>query len=73
MDTYVVRIYRREGKNPHRLVGVVEEVGVEGKKAFRTLDELWAILAVPRGRVSRSGLVRAPGGKKARRSARKNE
>jgi hypothetical protein len=25
-------------------VGVVEEVGIEGKKAFNNLDELWVIL-----------------------------
>jgi hypothetical protein len=43
-SSYVVRIYRSEKGNPHLLVGVVEEVGVEGKKAFRTYDELWEIL-----------------------------
>jgi len=44
MDTYVVRIYRREEKKPHRLVGVVEEVEVGGKKTFHTMDELACIL-----------------------------
>lgn len=44
MDNYVVRIYRRDTKNPGLLVGVVEEAGVEGKRAFHNLDELWAIL-----------------------------
>ncbi|MBI5755932.1 MAG: hypothetical protein HZA12_03315 [Nitrospirae bacterium] len=44
MDNYVVRIYRRDTKNPGLLVGVVEEVGVEGNRAFHNLDELWAIL-----------------------------
>ncbi len=29
METYIVRIYRREETGRHRLVGVVEEVGVE--------------------------------------------
>jgi hypothetical protein len=44
MENYIVRIYRREEDNPRILVGVVEEVGVEGKKAFTNLEELWAIL-----------------------------
>lgn len=44
MDYYIVRIYRK-GKNiPHNLLGVVEGVGIQGKKAFTNLDELWAIL-----------------------------
>jgi hypothetical protein len=29
-------------------VGVVEEVGVEGKRAFTTYDELWDILNSPK-------------------------
>ncbi len=41
---YIVRIYRFDKKNPHHLVGVVEEIGVKGKKAFTNYDELWEIL-----------------------------
>lgn len=44
MDNYIVRIYRREKDNPRLLVGLVEEVGVSGKKAFNNLDDLWEIL-----------------------------
>lgn len=44
MDNYIVRIYRREKDNPRLLVGLVEEVGLKGKKAFNTLDDLWEIL-----------------------------
>ena len=43
-NSYLVRIYRRDGNNPRLLVGVVEEVGTEGKKAFSNLYELWDIL-----------------------------
>ena len=43
-NSYMVRIYRRDGNNPRLLVGVVEEVGIEGKKAFSNLYELWNIL-----------------------------
>jgi len=44
LENYVLRIYRRGENDPRILVGVVEEVGVEGKRAFSNLDELWSIL-----------------------------
>jgi hypothetical protein len=44
LANYIVRIYRLDKKNPRRLVGVVEEVGVKGKKAFTNYDELWDII-----------------------------
>jgi hypothetical protein len=44
MDSYLVRIYRKAEDNPRMLVGVVEEVGGNGKKAFHNLYELWDIL-----------------------------
>jgi len=44
MESYLVRIYRREEDNPRLLVGVVEEPGENGKKAFHNLYELWDIL-----------------------------
>jgi hypothetical protein len=44
MDSYMVRIYRKEEKNPRMLVGVVEEPGVKEKKAFHNFYELWDIL-----------------------------
>ncbi len=49
-ENYVVRIYRFDGKNPRKLIGLVEEVGVEGQRAFRNLEELWAILNPSEGR-----------------------
>jgi hypothetical protein len=47
MDSFVVRIYRRNPKEPRNLAGVVERAGVEGERAFRDLDELLAILTSP--------------------------
>jgi hypothetical protein len=44
MNSYLVRIYRRGEDNPRLLVGVVEEPGTNGKKAFTNLYELWEIL-----------------------------
>ena len=46
IDNYIVRIYRYDKNNPRRLVGVVEQVGMEVKKAFHNLDELWTILSL---------------------------
>ena len=43
-NSYVVRIYRKNENNPRLLVGVVEEVGTEGKRALSNLYELWDIL-----------------------------
>jgi hypothetical protein len=48
LNTYIVRVYRSEEGIPHSLVGVVEEVGKKEKKAFTSLDDLWAILNSPR-------------------------
>jgi hypothetical protein len=44
MENFIVRIYRYEKNNPNRLMGIVEKVGEEGKKAFIHVDELWEIL-----------------------------
>ena len=44
MKTYIIRIYRFENGNPFNLVGVVEEVGLEGRKKFTSYQELWSIL-----------------------------
>ena len=44
-ENYIIRIYRRDKHRAHRLIGTVEEVGAEGKRAFETIEELWGILA----------------------------
>ncbi len=44
MDSYVVRIYRRGEADSSEIVGVVEEVESQERRAFKTIDELWAIL-----------------------------
>jgi hypothetical protein len=45
LRNYILRIYRYENKRPDKLVGIVEEVGAEGKKAFTNMDELWEIVS----------------------------
>ena len=44
MDTYIIRIYRREDGDPDTLAGTVEEPGIPEKRAFVNFDQLWDIL-----------------------------
>ncbi len=44
LATYIVRIYRSKKGKPRGLLGVVEQVGVKGRKAFTDCDELWEII-----------------------------
>jgi len=44
MDSYVVRIYRRNSSSPQNIVGLVELVEVDEEKSFTSFDELRAIL-----------------------------
>ena len=46
MESYIVRIYRRNLKKRRAVVGTVEEVGAEGKRAFSDFHQLWRILSV---------------------------
>ena len=50
MDSYVVRIYRRDGKKSRILIGTVEVAGAGRKMAFSNIDELWEILKRRKGR-----------------------
>ena len=45
LATYIVRIYRLKKSKPRGLLGVVEQVGVKGRKAFTDCDELWEIFS----------------------------
>ena len=47
MDSYIVRLYRRDNENPENLVGLVETVGAEARQSFHTVNELVAILSEP--------------------------
>lgn len=44
MNSYIVRIYRRNNDSPQNLVGVVELVESGKEKAFANFEELRAIL-----------------------------
>jgi hypothetical protein len=44
LKKYIIDIYRGEKDKPRSLVGVIEEVGLKGRKGFTDFDELWEIL-----------------------------
>ena len=44
MNDYIVRIYRRDPKNPQLMIGIVEEVGVTDQKIFHNQIELLTLL-----------------------------
>lgn len=45
MESYIVRIYRREEQGNSPIRGLVEKVGAVGHDAFGTKEELWNILS----------------------------
>jgi hypothetical protein len=67
MESYLVRIYRKVENNPRVLVGVVEEPGENGKKAFHNLYELWDILNPVKGRQLNRRKTKVNGGGDGRR------
>ncbi len=44
METYIIRIYQRDKKDPKKVAGIVEGVGKGEKKGFLGPDSLWRIL-----------------------------
>ena len=50
MDSYVVRIYRRDVKESRILIGTVERPGTDERMGFSNIEELWEILRRRKGR-----------------------
>ena len=44
MESYLIRIYRREKNNPESIVGIIEEIGTKEKHSFKNLSELSKII-----------------------------
>jgi len=44
MDSYLIRIYRREKDKPENIVGIIEEIGAKEKHSFKNLSELGKII-----------------------------
>jgi hypothetical protein len=43
--SYIARFYLYKNEFPQRFVGVIEEVGKKGRKAFSSYEELWEIFS----------------------------
>lgn len=65
VDDYIIRIYRRDKKDPRKAAGVVEVIGEEGRKGFLDSKSLWAILTTPWGESGRRGGTSGRGRKKS--------
>ncbi|MDD2732815.1 MAG: hypothetical protein PHF56_02650 [Desulfuromonadaceae bacterium] len=44
MESYIVRIYRRDPKDSRKIAGQVEIIEEEVKRTFGSREELWGIL-----------------------------
>ncbi len=54
MESYIVRVYRRDEQGTHPVRGVVEQVGAEDQDTFGTMQELWNILSLTKRRRKKS-------------------
>ena len=54
MDSFIVRIYRRDGNAGSEIAGLVERVGDGKRKAFASSKELWTFLAAAPARIRRA-------------------
>lgn len=61
MESYVVRIYRRNNQSPQNLVGLVELVDVDQEKSFTNFEELRAILDNTQRSAAREGMKEMKG------------
>ncbi len=44
METYIIRIYRRDKHAPHNIIGIMEDVDVGGTRAFHNAEDITSIL-----------------------------
>lgn len=51
MDEFIVRIYHQNDslQSSNEIFGVVERIGQERRRTFRSMHELWELLCTPTG------------------------
>lgn len=64
MESYLIRIYRREENNAKSIVGIIEEIGTKEKHSFKNLSELGKIICPA---------TEKSAGKKQRQSSKKKK
>jgi len=60
MDSYLIRIYRRDKENSESIVGIIEEIGTEKKQSFKNLSELSKIITQSKRRRSNRATGKRP-------------
>ncbi|MEW6684208.1 MAG: hypothetical protein AB1451_15025 [Nitrospirota bacterium] len=53
MESYIIRIYRRDANQTTRVEGIVEHVGTQQHHAFHSMQELVEALSAPRSKRSK--------------------
>ena len=46
MESYIVRIYRYNSKQPDKLIGTIEGMDLLSPMAFSSVDELWKAIQI---------------------------
>jgi hypothetical protein len=73
MESYVVRVYRRDAKDSEKLAGLVELTDREEEKPFVSIAELWKILSSPREVTTGSKEISAKRDRGRRKASGKDE
>jgi hypothetical protein len=64
VDNYIIRIYRRDPRDPHKIIGMAEAVETEEKVTFTSLDKLQSILNQPKTGQGKRRIARKSKGSK---------
>lgn len=46
MESYILRVYREPVREKRGIIGIIEEIGANEKRAFTNVDELWELLTL---------------------------
>ena len=65
MDSYLIRIYRRDKENPEAIIGIIEEIGSGKKQSFGNLSELTTIIS--KGKGTQASPLATPGRQRNRK------
>jgi hypothetical protein len=68
VESYIVRIYRRDAGRSTRVHGIVEQVGTDSRRSFRSMHELVAALGTAQGPHPRASSLPTAATARARRT-----
>ncbi len=47
MDSFILRVYRRDENDPENMVGIVEDIGTQHQEIFHDMNDLQRLLNQP--------------------------